>query len=187
MNDDLIVLTTCPGSPESLSVGGLELKKSINMQAVRQAVMELCVFGAVSNFPFVQFLTDLRKGGLVLYCSAVSPTGGPVVGCRVLLGMGQFWDFLKRYVKSVPSSWGTIQGRSGVMAGATLLSLKGEPKLKFRKVLMQTGAGPVMEGLDGHARLSISFREVTSCDEDDDDVAQLGDLVGFLPESSNEF
>ena len=146
---------------------GIEVKKKLTHQCIRQAVGEFLLFSSTSSMPFIQIATDMEQGGIAWYCStAASPTGGTVVVQRVFLGMPGLWSFLSAAIQALPP----ICGYDSVNDQVHLPQFLAEPKRTrlYSQALAASGAaaGPVLEAF--HLG-----------DDDDGDVARLSDLRVF--------
>ena len=47
---------------------GVELKKKLTWQGLRQAEVEFYLWSEQSIFPYVQLITDMEHGGVAIYC-----------------------------------------------------------------------------------------------------------------------
>jgi hypothetical protein len=149
------------------ALAGLEFKPKLAPENLLQTEAEFLIFGRASQFPFVQALTDLRKGGVVFELV------GTEVVSHVLLGMDTFWEFINQIVASVPACCGQ-GGERGAFARVSA-------KKRFPDTLGQ--------GEFKRARLKLpatAMRDVAAVwgalarvAEGNGDVADLRDLVGF--------
>jgi hypothetical protein len=89
--------------PVTGCVIGIDLKKNLTQAGRRQGEAEFIVFGLSSNFPFMQLVTDMQRGGFAYY-KLCDRNGQQVVVERVLHGMGAFYDFLKDALSDLPSA-----------------------------------------------------------------------------------
>lgn len=62
------------------AVLGVELKKKLTWQGLRQAEVEFYLWADSSLYPFIQLITDMQHGGLAFYCK-----GGEIVNLRNFL------------------------------------------------------------------------------------------------------
>ena len=53
------------------AVLGVEIKKRLTWQGIRQAECEFYLWGHYSQFPFVQVITDMQTGGVVYFSSGI--------------------------------------------------------------------------------------------------------------------
>ena len=60
---------------------GVELKKKLTWQGIRQAECEYYLWAHYSDFPFIQLITDMQRGGVVFFSTGVVGKS-PVRQCR---------------------------------------------------------------------------------------------------------
>lgn len=149
------------------AVTGLEIKTDLAPENLLQTEAEFLIFGQASQFPFVQALTDLRKGGVMFEL-----VGAEVVS-RVLLGMDAFWEFISQIVAGVPAHCGQ-GGEQGAFARVPA-------KKRFPDTLGQGDFKRARLKLPATATrdLAAVWGALARVAEGNDDVADLRDLVGF--------
>ena len=134
----------------------------LDLGALRQAEAEFYLYGQQSQFPFTQLVTDLRTGGVAYYCRG-EQGGERIVEGRVLVGMQDFWAFLKLCIGAIPPNTGQDTGEHGQIM--VLPAELHEPK---RMKLL----APCRNAVGGGAWAAL-------CTLLDNDVANLEDLGGF--------
>ncbi|KAK9810813.1 hypothetical protein WJX73_009254 [Symbiochloris irregularis] len=107
-NDILLVPRKWHLQPVEYAVAGIEMKKGLRQEQLKQAKIEFLLGASHSNLPFCQCVTDLEHGGFALYQTA-HYEGKHIVQIRLLKGMESFWTFLetlcKQLVNAVPDSF----------------------------------------------------------------------------------
>lgn len=88
--------------PGAGCVIGIELKKDLTQASRRQCEAEFVLFSLSSNFPFMQLVTDMQRGGFAYY-KQCDKHGQQVVVERVLHGMNSFYGFLRTALSELPS------------------------------------------------------------------------------------
>ena len=158
---------------------GIELGRDIGEGKVRQGEAECLLFGHRSQFPYVQTVTDLRRGGIAFYnCEKPAPAGGPAIVGHFIVGMPEFWAFVQGVVDTTPGSCGKVVGGAVVLPQELSFTIEHQEH-KRRKIMPQPKAAA-----NGGVQQQIEFEELiarmerTVC-RAEHDVAELGDLTGF--------
>jgi hypothetical protein len=185
-NDHLLVLRNFHNSPEAGAVLGMELGRVLDAGKLRQAEAECLLFGRFSQFPFVQTVTDLRKGGAV-FCSRGRREGSGelVIEGRIIIGMEEFWEAVRQVALTVPENVGTFDGAGNVVLPQHLEDREyedgegpGRGRRKRFKVSMMSADGGGATNLRGALSLGALARLAAGC-LDEDDVGRLEDLEDF--------
>lgn len=97
-NDVLVVPRPLSSHEFEWAVLGIELKvpKEFKEQALRQAQAEFLLFASRSRLPFVQVVTDLNRGAVMYYHSAVTREGEKIVEERAFLCMEDLKAYMGR-------------------------------------------------------------------------------------------
>lgn len=93
---------------------GVELKKRLSWASRRQGEAEFYTFSLTSNFPFVQVVTDMQRGGFAFWKERVQD-GQQVVREKVLVGMAAVYDFLRSSISALPANLGQFEGANFVL------------------------------------------------------------------------
>ena len=88
---------------------GVELKKKLSYAARRQGEAEFYTFSLMSNFPFVQVVTDMQRGGFAYWKEGVQDRQ-QVVKEKVLVGMSAVYEFLRSSIGVLPWNLGQDEG-----------------------------------------------------------------------------
>mmetsp|Transcript_1489 Transcript_1489/g.2259 ORF Transcript_1489/g.2259 Transcript_1489/m.2259 type:complete len:309 (+) Transcript_1489:2613-3539(+) len=105
--DVMIALKNCRLLPAQGALIGIELKKDSALtdfdmleQALSQAIGEWITYSVKSHLPYIQILTDLRRGGLAIYLGERAQSSG-ILMCKVLADMNQLWNFVNDALKEL--------------------------------------------------------------------------------------
>ncbi|KAG0570888.1 hypothetical protein KC19_6G195200 [Ceratodon purpureus] len=104
---------------------GVELKKKLTWQGVRQSEVEFYLWSQQSIFPYVQLITDMEHGGVAIYCRS-----GRDVRILTLESMEGVRQFLKEFGNSLPPDLGQDDLTSGRLVCPD--SLSGPARKKFK-------------------------------------------------------
>lgn len=180
-NDSLLVYRGKDDAASSALVG-IKLKKDLHdLIAARQAEMEYFIFGGKSDFPFVQLLTDLRKGGIFFFWNGAKVNDERallVLEPRVVTGMEKVWGVLQEFISSIPDL-----GQSGQEARFSFFHRLGSPVVvhKLPDGMVGKEAQAVTEGLIGSSSLLHSLLHQSQfASQDDNDIARVEDLDDFF-------
>jgi hypothetical protein len=95
--------------PAAGAVVGVELKKKLSYASRRQGEAEFYAFSLTSNFPFVQVVTDMQRGGFAYWKEGVQDRQ-QIVKEKVLVGMPAVYAFLMACVEQLPWNLGQDEG-----------------------------------------------------------------------------
>lgn len=68
------VFKTVPWLFQLKAILGVELKSKLTWAGVRQAEMEYYLWAYHSDYPFIQLITDLERGGMIFFSSSIQGT-----------------------------------------------------------------------------------------------------------------
>eukprot|EP00877_Chromochloris_zofingiensis_P010602 jgi/Chrzof1/5796/Cz16g16060.t1 len=108
-SDELLCAKKWQFMPDAGCLIGIELKKDLTQASRRQGEAEFIAFSLTSNFPFLQFVTDMKRGGLAYYKHA-DDDGHQVVKEQALQGMDSIYDALNAALSSLPNSLTAVRG-----------------------------------------------------------------------------
>ncbi|KAG0604924.1 hypothetical protein M758_9G019700 [Ceratodon purpureus] len=104
---------------------GVELKKKLTWQGLRQAEVDFYLWSEQSIFPYVQLITDMEHGGVAIYCRE-----GRDVRILPLESMEGVRRFLKEFGNSLPPDLGQDDSTSGRLVCPDSLSAPARKKFK---------------------------------------------------------
>lgn len=144
-------LICCLGALNNSAVLGVELKKDLDDQALRQAEVEFYTWDSRVTYPFLQVVTDLCRGGVAIWCEGQRPRQQGlghvnIIRNQMLATMKDVYEFVARAVCHLPDY--VLQGEpdpDGNWPG----QLQQPDRVKFFRPAMVEVLEGVLEGDEG--------------------------------------
>ncbi|KAG5185767.1 hypothetical protein JKP88DRAFT_236522 [Tribonema minus] len=171
-NDELLIVRDFYGTPQNGAILGVELKKRLTWQGIRQAETEFILWQAESNYPFCQMVTDLNTGGVAFFALPGDGSGLRIM-YMVLASMADVWRFMGGLVRGLDVAALTTVLRVDA-PGSSLPQQLEEP----RRVKPRLDGQPAA----ADARLTreqLLWKQISIMRANENDVACLQDLANF--------
>ncbi|KAG5191688.1 hypothetical protein JKP88DRAFT_230775 [Tribonema minus] len=171
-NDELLIVRDFYGTPQNGAILGVELKKRLTWQGIRQAETEFILWQAESNYPFCQMVTDLNTGGVAFFALPGDGSGLRIM-YMVLPSMAEVWRFMGGLVRGLDVAALTTVLRVDA-PGSSLPQQLEEP----RRVKPRLDGQPAV----ADARLTreqLLWKQISIMRANENDVACLQDLADF--------
>ncbi|KXZ45934.1 hypothetical protein GPECTOR_49g518 [Gonium pectorale] len=174
-NDEVLGVKSF-GTDETGAVLGVELKKKLTWQGLRQAETEFYLWQGSSQYPFCQVITDLQTGGAAYYSDGADEKGKVRVVRRVFVGMEKLYLFMAQLVSALPADIDApLRSRADPGLPAGFPDELPVPR-RVKPRLEPTAAPELVGGLPHYA---VAFKLLAEMRADEDDVANLRDLADW--------
>ncbi|PNG99634.1 hypothetical protein TSOC_014585, partial [Tetrabaena socialis] len=175
-NDEVLCVASYGAGPLG-AVLGIELKKKLSWQGMRQAETEFYLWQSSSQYPFCQVITDMRIGG-AYYSEGINDTGNMVVRYRVFNNMEQLYEFMAKLIYGLPKD---LNDRLLPRADPTLSVSFPQELLEPRRVKPRLGRYEAMQQLSGGLPPGLAALKLISDKRaEEDDVANLRDVADYF-------
>ncbi|KAG5179455.1 hypothetical protein JKP88DRAFT_75049, partial [Tribonema minus] len=171
-NDQLLIVKDYHGTPQNGAILGVELKKRLTWQGLRQAETEFIVWQAESNYPFCQMITDLNTGGVAFYALPGDGSGLRIM-YKVLPSMTEVWRFMGGLVCGLDVAALTAVLRMDAPGSSMPQQLEEPRRVKPKLDGQRTAADATL------TREQFFWKQMSIIRADEDDVACLRDVDDF--------
>ncbi|KAG2443757.1 hypothetical protein HXX76_002103 [Chlamydomonas incerta] len=172
-NDEVLGVTSF-GQAATGAVLGVELKKKLSQQGVRQAETEFYLWQSSSQYPFCQVITDM-KTGCAYYFEGINSKGRLVLRVRVFGSMGPLYDFMAGLINGLPSDLND-QLRSRAPSG---LPVSFPQELSVPQRIKPPQHAPRAELDAGVPPFASALKLISDMRDAEDDIANLRDVADW--------